>query len=221
MAEMKLYKKLLEVRKSVDYLQKSAEGQQYKYTSSSQVLSAVRAKMNELGLLLVTTIDEHNLIQYENSKGVMVNLTELELSMEWIDVEDGDKLSIPWYGQGVDLAGEKGVGKALTYAEKYFILKQFNIPTDKDDPDAFQEKNASAEDLKAAQEERKKQLIASIGKCTKLEQVTKIWQGNPDLKKDKEFAAAVKKKGEALKVAEEKAAKDAEPKDQSEDEQPK
>src|SRR5690606_10249645 len=45
-----------------------------------------------------------------------------------------------WYGQGIDIAGEKGVGKALTYAEKYYLLKTFNIATDKDDPDSFQDK---------------------------------------------------------------------------------
>ena len=32
----------------------------------------------------------------------------------------------------VDIAGEKGVGKALTYGKKYFLLKFFNIATDKD-----------------------------------------------------------------------------------------
>lgn len=44
-----------------------------------------------------------------------------------------------WYAQGVDIAGEKGVGKALTYAENIFI-EIFNIATDKDDPDSFQKK---------------------------------------------------------------------------------
>lgn len=35
----------------------------------------------------------------------------------------------------------EGIGKALTYAEKYFLLKQFNIPTDNDDPDSFQQRS--------------------------------------------------------------------------------
>jgi hypothetical protein len=43
-------------------------------------------------------------------------------------------VSCRWYGQGID-SGERGVGKAMTYAEKYFLLKFFNIPTDEDDPD--------------------------------------------------------------------------------------
>ena len=35
------------------------------------------------------------------------------------------------------------MGKALTYGEKYFLLKFFNIATDKDDPDSFQRKQES------------------------------------------------------------------------------
>jgi len=217
MAESNLYKKLVEVRKSVDYLQKTAKGEQYNYTSSSQVLSAVRAKMNELGLLLIANISAHNLIQYENAKGVMVNFTEVDLVMEWIDTESGETKEIPWYGQGFDLAGEKGVGKALTYAEKYFILKQFNIPTDKDDPDAFQEKHASAEDLKAAQEKRKADLLLAIKHCEVLESITKIWTSNPDLKKDKDFAKAIKDKGTELKKARESAKKEDAPQEPQND----
>jgi hypothetical protein len=66
----------------------------------------------------------------------------LDLEYTWINADNPEEtIVIPFYGQGVDIAGEKGVGKALTYAEKYFLLKQFNIATDKDDPDAFQEKS--------------------------------------------------------------------------------
>jgi hypothetical protein len=43
--------------------------------------------------------------------------------------------------EGTDF-GERGVGKCYTYNEKYFLLKFFNIATDKDDPDSFQKKNA-------------------------------------------------------------------------------
>lgn len=60
----------------------------------------------------------------------------MTVDMCWHDCESGEELCVPWYGQGVDLAGEKGVGKALTYAEKYFLLKFFHVATKKDDPDS-------------------------------------------------------------------------------------
>jgi hypothetical protein len=76
-----------------------------------------------------------------NTKRTVDYFTELEMMFTWVNAEKPEeKIECKWYGQGVDTAGEKGVGKALTYAEKYFMLKFFNIPTDKDDPDSFQSK---------------------------------------------------------------------------------
>ena len=146
---MNIYQKLIEVRKAVPYLQKEAAGQQYKYVGSSQVLAAVREKMDELGLLLTVKVIGHNVggetVENTDKNGKLKKtttyFTELDLEFTWINADNPEEtISLPFYGQGVDIAGEKGVGKALTYAEKYFLLKQFNIATDKDDPDAFQKK---------------------------------------------------------------------------------
>lgn len=147
---MNIYQKLIEVRKAVPYLQKETPGHQYKYTSSAQVLAAVRDKLNELGLLLIPKVLNAKVssetVDNVNKEGVVFKktttyFTELEMEMVWVNADNPEEtITVPWYGQGVDIAGEKGVGKALTYAEKYFILKQFNIPTDQDDPDRFQEK---------------------------------------------------------------------------------
>ncbi|MBN8200515.1 ERF family protein [Bacillus sp. NTK034] len=140
MSELNIYQKLIEVRKSVPYLKKESQGHQYQYTGSSQVLASVRAKMDELGLLLICKVLNHNLIEGKTSKGAKEYMTELDIEFTWVNADKPEETIVcPWYGQGVD-SGEKGVGKSLTYAEKYFILKQFNIATDKDDPDSFQEK---------------------------------------------------------------------------------
>jgi hypothetical protein len=147
---MNIYQKLVEVRKSVPYLQKEAQGAQYQYVGSSQVLSAVRAKMDELGLFLTVKVTGHNLLsetvenkdKYDKVKKTTTYFTELDLEFTWINAENPEEtLTMPFYAQGVDIAGEKGVGKALTYGEKYFLLKTFNIATDKDDIDSFQEKS--------------------------------------------------------------------------------
>jgi hypothetical protein len=152
---MNIYQKLIEVRKVVPYLQKADKGEQYQYTGSSRVLAAVVDKLNELGLLLVPSVVGHTLhaspIEFKNESGNVTKrtttyFTELEMTMTWVNAEKPDEQIVSsWYGQGVDIAGEKGVGKALTYAEKYFMLKFFNIATDKDDPDAFQAKHETKE----------------------------------------------------------------------------
>ncbi len=179
---MNLYQKLIEVRKAVPYLQKEAEGQQYKYVGSSQVLASVRAKMDELGLLLTVKVLGHNVIgetvenedKYGKQKKTTNYFNELDLEFTWINAEKPEEtLSLPFYGQGVDIAGEKGVGKALTYAEKYFLLKQFNIATDKDDPDAFQRKSEVHKKPDAITSEQVGQIKLKVGTLAQMRGVSK------------------------------------------------
>jgi len=152
---MTLHQKLLEIRRAVPYLQKEKENQQqhYKYVSSSQTIASVRAKMDEMGVLLMPSVKEHNVeiirVMKERGESVMY-LTKVLLQYTWINVEDPkDILISEWASQGIDTS-EKGIGKALTYGEKYFFLRFFQIATDKDDPDAFA---AAAEELILASNE--------------------------------------------------------------------
>ncbi len=145
---MNLHQKLLEIQKTVAYLKKDNKGFQYQYVSSSQTVAKVRDKMDELGVLLIPRVTSYRVerAESENDRGKMSvqYFTEIAMDMEWVNVEEpADKLICPWYAQGKD-SGEKGVGKALTYGEKYFLLKFFHIATDQDDPDAFQEKRVEA-----------------------------------------------------------------------------
>ena len=129
-----LHMRLLEIQKSVDYLKKDNQSKQYNYVSSSQTLAAIRGLMDEESLLLVPAVTSANVHPGVVYSGKM-HLTEMHMTFTWVCADNPeDKLECGWYGQGVD-DGEKGVGKALTYAEKYFLLKFFHIATDKDDPD--------------------------------------------------------------------------------------
>jgi len=130
--KLNIYQKLIEVRKSVVFIEKGKKNEHFKfsYVSSSQTLHAIRKKMDEMGLLLSPQIEAAHITQGDKQL-----LTELYIEYTWINAEDPEETIVcKWYGQGLD-TGEKGVGKALTYSEKYFILKYFNIATDKDDPD--------------------------------------------------------------------------------------
>lgn len=144
---MNLFEKLIEVRKTVTHLTKEGQNAQYEYATSGQVLKSVRSKMDELSIILVPEIKETKVTEknYQNNDGKKITkyFTELYMNMTWLDASNPtDKITVPWYAQGVDYEGEKGVGKALTYGEKYFILKFFNIPTDEDDPDENQKRGA-------------------------------------------------------------------------------
>ncbi len=134
---MNIYEKLLEMQKQVDIIIKDAKNlsDKYDFVSNENVLERFRPMMNEYGLLLIPVIERSELHEGTTKSGTTRFMTEIWPTWIWHDVESGEEVKVPWYGQGVDLAGEKGVGKAVTYAEKYFLLKFFHVPTKKDDPD--------------------------------------------------------------------------------------
>jgi len=211
---MNIYQKLIGVRKEVPYLQKENAGAQYKYVSSSQVLAGCKAKMDELGLLLIPAVIGHKVIestveQHEKDTGFVTKrtttyFTELDMTMTWVNAENPEEtIMCTWYGQGVDIAGEKGVGKAMTYAEKYFMLKFFNIPTDKDDPDSFQDKNGNGEPSGKRGKDNKRTPAGQKNTQPEPAQQTKAETGRPAIKnisdiqkvKIQELAKAVGKTG--------------------------
>lgn len=139
---MNIYQRLIEVRKTVPYLKKDNAGYQFKYVSSSQTLGAVRDAMDAQGLLLVPRVTKTEVRDHTTERGAHEYFTLMDIEYTWINSDNPEEtITCSWHGQGLD-NGEKGVGKAQTYAEKYFLLKFFNIATDKDDPDADQRPRA-------------------------------------------------------------------------------
>lgn len=141
---LNLYQKLVEVRKTADGFSKDTVGYGYKYVSGNQVLGKIKDKMNELNLLLVPSTEhgEHYTYDYTTEQGK--EKTDFVISGKmhytWIDGDSPeDKLSVEWdyYGQNSDLS--QAFGSALTYSERYFLLKFLGLPTDEADPDAKDE----------------------------------------------------------------------------------
>ena len=134
-----LYQRLIAVRSGVNYLQKANDNRQqgFSYVSSSQVLASVREGMNREGIMVIPTIDVSEVRDHATKSGGHQYMTIITIRYIIVNADNPDeKIEIVWTGHGLD-QGEKGPGKALTYAEKYLFLKLFNIPTDSDDPDSF------------------------------------------------------------------------------------
>ncbi|WP_195264523.1 ERF family protein [Clostridium sp. 1001275B_160808_H3] len=137
---MNLYQKLVEIRKDVINFSKDTEGYGYKYVSGSQAIAKIREKMDSLGVLLVPEVKNtiSSTYDYVNAKGKECtdHIISGEMSYKWINAENPEEtLIVPWqlYGAQDDIS--KAFGSGLTYAERYFILKFFQAPTDVDDPD--------------------------------------------------------------------------------------
>jgi len=155
MSELNLYQKLIKIRESVKYLKKDNKGDRFAFVSSSQVLGAIRLKMDEYRVFLKHEIIDAQVETRIRNNGNIWNLTCVKLKFTWINADNPDqKEESEFYAQGLD-DGERGVGKACTYGEKYFLLKSFNIPTDAIDPDRFQKEynfqNKPAQSLQVIQ----------------------------------------------------------------------
>ena len=136
-----LYKKLLELQKAVRGLFPEKQGGtgNYKYVSGNKLLSVVRPKMDELGLLLkseivdiVNTRQDYKVGREQRDKSEVH--TSLKMRFTWIDTESGEREVCEWAANGQN-DWDKGAGSAMTYGERYFLMKFFHIPTDEDDVD--------------------------------------------------------------------------------------
>lgn len=185
---MAIYKKLLELQKSVVGLMKDKKGNSYDYISGDKLLGIVRPKMDELGLLLTTDVLESNYErqEYDTKNGHKSEMfCSLRLRFTWIDAETGETLPVEWASSGMN-GFDKGLGSALTYAERYFLLKQLHVATDKDDVDA---PKSVEEEMNLAQ------IIAQINTLTTQEQMNWAWQTYGGYYgKDREFKAAFAKR---------------------------
>lgn len=140
-----IYKKLLKIQQHVTKFTTDGSAQNYKYTTGTQVLNAIRPMMNELGLLLKQEVVnvENTRMDYTTASGRDKSeiLSRVSMRFTWVDVETGETDGNDFAANGMN-DWDKGFGSALTYAERYFLLKFFHVPTDEDDPDALKKEPA-------------------------------------------------------------------------------
>ncbi len=141
MSELNLYQKIADVKANVDGFTKDAKGYNYDYVEGSQILHKIRPKMEEHGLIMYPSVENYEHFETKNNKGKTEHVVMLTVKYHIIDSDSKEELAINFvaFGQQQDVA--QAYGTALTYAERYFILKLLNIPTDEDDPDAQQKKH--------------------------------------------------------------------------------
>ncbi|MDH8779664.1 ERF family protein [Staphylococcus epidermidis] len=146
--QLNIYQKIADVKANIEGFTKDTKGYNYSYVSGSQVLHRIRNKMIEHNLLLVPKTSDENYKQIEvtrfNKKASREVTTsefvvEMKLTYLWINADKPEEqLEVSFYSVGQQDDVSKAHGTALTYAERYFLMKFFNIPTDEDDADAKQ-----------------------------------------------------------------------------------
>lgn len=173
---MNVYQKIAEVMKDIDYLQKddrveTGGGKGYKAISEEKVTSTVRKSLIKNGLVIVPVEqnryrhDEKVLDKYGNEK--VNRLTEVDTKYRIQNIDDAeDYILASSSGSGVDTQ-DKGVGKAMTYAYKYLLLRTFAIPSgedpDKVSSDMYSEQFETPKTITKAQAKNLSDLVISKG----------------------------------------------------------
>jgi hypothetical protein len=134
---MSIYIKLLEIQKQINGLGKDKSSFNFKYVTGAKVLDHIKPIMNQQGLILKQEVlsIENTRQDYSTKQGNKSEiLSKVMMRFTWVDCETGEK-DENLFGANGQNDWEKGLGSALTYAERYFLLKYFHINTDEDDID--------------------------------------------------------------------------------------
>jgi len=131
-----LKQKLIEVSKSIGYLQKDKTNkmQGYSYLSEAKIKETIKAAFEEQGIMF--NYSTNDVREYEISpthKGTKQFCTIAQGTYLFADIDTDEQLYGNWAGSGTD-TGDKGLYKAITGGIKYVLNTNFLIPTG-DDPE--------------------------------------------------------------------------------------
>lgn len=137
-----------QVQAATRSLAANTEGQtgaaKYNYVSGAKLLGVIRPLMDKLGLILTQEVVDikNEPITYMTRNGEKTEMfTTAHIRFTWVDTEDGSQVVNDFFANGMN-AWDKGLGSALTYAERYYLMKTFHIATDEDDVDALVKEEA-------------------------------------------------------------------------------
>lgn len=138
--EVKLFTKILNVVKKVEKIEKSGHNahQKYDYATEEDLINAIRQLLLDNKLLITTdseTKDVQKVYKYNTTGGIASEtlITTVNTLHTFIDTETGHTFVVKSTGSGADTL-DKGVFKAITGSLKYFLNKNFMVPTE-DDPE--------------------------------------------------------------------------------------
>ena len=147
MNNLNIYQRLLKITEELKTVEKNLNVQvtsksSYKAVSERDVLDAVKPLEAKYGVYSYAfdrnVIDSGVLTSTRTYNGVETEVKQfylrLEVTYRFVNVDDPTEfIDIKSYGDGID-TGDKTTGKAMTYADKYALLKAYKISTG-DDPD--------------------------------------------------------------------------------------
>jgi len=125
---LNIYQRINAVMEEVHYVAKCGKkvNGQYSFVSHDDVIGKLHEPLTRYGIVIVPSVVDH---EREGDKGMR---TVVELNVQFVNMDDKtDSFSINSVGYGIDTQ-DKGIGKAISYAYKYALLKVFCLETGDD-----------------------------------------------------------------------------------------
>lgn len=199
---MNIYEKMIEATKRIATVAKNLEvetgyNKSYKAVSEADVLAAVKPVEAELGIFSYPyhrEVVDSGVITSKTKNGEVNRLfMRVAVRYRFVNAEKPEEyIDITAYGDGVD-SQDKAPGKAMTYADKYALLKAYKIQTG-DDPDKEASQDLISLELEQPANERERKTFTDL--CNKkgadaVEVLTQVgWTGGKMTKA--QYAAACK-----------------------------
>lgn len=140
MSDLNIHQRMNQIMKSLCYIQKEGQAPAaaggYKFVKHDDVAREVRNRLLEFGVNAIPTVAEHHseiLIAEGTQAKTLYTQVAVDVAFINIDKPD-DRIVVRSWGYGLDRQ-DKSVGKAISYAVKYAMLKAFCLETG-DDPEA-------------------------------------------------------------------------------------
>ena len=168
--QLNIYQKLAKIRKNVEVLAKNASGYGYKYVSEDLILERVTGLMDKYGISLIpavvpgtTNVEQYHYVETKAKKDggtydkhTNEILVSSELLYRWVNNDDpSEYIEVPWVLIGQQADASQAFGSGLSYGNRYFLLKFFQVATTEDDPDNWrsrQQEAAMSEEREIARE---------------------------------------------------------------------
>lgn len=141
--ELNIYEKLSAITNELGVVAKNlnvdmGKGKSYKAVQEKDVLDAVKPVEEKYRIYSYPKerkIIDSGILEKQTQYGESKNLyLRIETTYEFVNIDNPEeKITMTSYADGID-SGDKATGKAMTYSDKYSLLKAYKIATG-DDPD--------------------------------------------------------------------------------------
>lgn len=156
--DMTLHQKILKIADMAGVLRKTKDGYGFRYVPEEDIQAKVTAGLQKYGIMLYDSIVPGTLkvmpISYEKydpkikaNKPVNEVIVSGDTTYTWVNVDHPEeRVETTWAFVGQMEDASMAMGAGLTYANRYYLMKQLQLATTESDPDNYRSKQKEAED---------------------------------------------------------------------------